>query len=133
MSAEENKAIVRKALDGAGAGELLAALSEDVTWRIFGETQFSGTFNGKQELQDRLWGPLFEKISVPGETTMDLIIAEGDHVFAQFHVVGRKTNTGAPYDQFYCAIFELRDGKITRADEYMDTELINTAFGPKEA
>jgi ketosteroid isomerase-like protein len=130
MGAEENKEVVRKAFGGTGADDLLAALADDVRWTIFGDTTFSGTFNGKQELQERLWGRLFAQLAEAGTTVLDLVIGEGEHVVAQLHATDRVAKSGAPYNNHYCIVFHFRDGKIAEADEYMDTELINKAFGP---
>ena len=39
------------------------------------------------------------------------------------------TRKGVPYDNTYCHVFRVADGKIREATEYLDTELITRAFG----
>ena len=130
MGAAENKEIVRRALDGSGGpNALVEALAPDVRWTIFGQTKFSGTWHSPEELREKLWGPLFELIETPGSMTIDLLLADGDHVVCQFHTEGRFAKGHQPYDQFYCAVFRLENGKIVESDEYMDTQLIDLAFG----
>jgi ketosteroid isomerase-like protein len=133
MGVEENKAAVRAAFDGTGEGGLVGILHEDVEWKIWGDTMFSGVFKGKEDLQTRLWGKLFENLSEMGSNHLDLVIGEGDVVVVQLHAEGRLAKSGKPYDNSYCIVFHMRDGKVAKADEYMDTQLIDTAFGPVSA
>ena len=64
----------------------------------------------------------------PLTITTDNLIAEGDFVVAQSH--GRSTTRkGVAYDNTYCQVFRIADGKIREATEYLDTELITRAFG----
>jgi hypothetical protein len=38
------------------------------------------------------------------------------------------TKTGKPYDNSYCWIYRLADGKIKEITEYLDTELVTAAL-----
>lgn len=57
-------------------------------------------------------------------------MAEGDFVVAQVRGQARKKD-GTPYNNTYCHVFRLRDGKIIAVNEYMDTELITAVFGSR--
>jgi ketosteroid isomerase-like protein len=129
MSTAENKEIVRKMGEAKGLDAMLATMSDDVRWTIIGTTKYSGTMKGKQEIIDKLLHPIFEELESMGTTTTDNVIAEGDYVVVQSHAAGRKTNTGNPYNNTYCIVFRIADGKISEITEYCDTELITAAFG----
>ena len=42
---------------------------------------------------------------------------------------GRKTKTGNDYNNTYCIVYKVLDGKIKEITEYLDTELVTAAFG----
>jgi uncharacterized protein len=129
VGANENKEVVRQMRDAKGIDALLAAMSDDVRWTIIGTTKYSGTMNGKKEITDRLLRPIFAELESMGTNTVDNVIAEGDYVVVQTHASGRKTKTGNPYNNTYCLVYKVADGKIREITEYCDTELITAAFG----
>ena len=55
-------------------------------------------------------------------------IAEGDYVAVQAHGQAT-TKTGKPYNNTYCMVFRIANGKVQELTEYCDTELITAAFG----
>ena len=59
--------------------------------------------------------------------TADLI-AEGDYVALQARGNSR-TKSGGTYNNTYCQVFRIANGKVQEATEYLDTELVTTAFG----
>jgi ketosteroid isomerase-like protein len=128
MSAAENKEIVRKMGQGALDG-MLAAMADDVRWTIIGTTKFSGSYNGKKDLLDRLIKPLSAQLETPGSNATDNVIAEGDYVVLQSRGTGRKAKSGKAYNNTYCIVYKLANGKIQEVTEYCDTELITEAFG----
>jgi uncharacterized protein len=129
MGVAENKEVVRKMGEAKGLDAMLATMSDDVRWTLIGNTKWSGTMNGKQEIVDRLLKPIFAELETPGANTTDNIIAEGDFVVVQSHASGRKTKNGKSYNNTYCIVFKVSDGKIKEITEYCDTELITAAFG----
>jgi len=48
------------------------------------------------------------------------VVAEGDVVVAE-HRLSATLPTGRPYVNDYCFVYEVRDGKVWRIREYMDT------------
>jgi ketosteroid isomerase-like protein len=129
MGAAENKQAVRKMREAKGLDALLATMSDDVRWTIIGTTKYSGTMNGKQEIVDKLLRPIFAELESMGSNTVDNVIAEDDYVVVQTHAAGRKTKTGNAYNNTYCLVYRVIDGKIKEITEYCDTELITAAFG----
>lgn len=129
MGAAENKEVVRKMGEAKGLDAMLATMSDNVRWTIIGNTKYSGTMNGKQEIINKLLHPIFAELESMGSSTTDNVIAEGDFVVVQSHASGRKTKTGNPYNNTYCLVFRVADGKIKEITEYLDTELVTAAFG----
>jgi hypothetical protein len=59
------------------------------------------------------------------------LIAEDDCVAVQLS--GQAvTKDGQPYNNTYCHVFRIRDGKVREVTEYFDTELAATVLGAKE-
>lgn len=130
MEVEKNKRVVRAFYEAGNSGNIDAALGlmdENVTWLNMGSTKLSGTYNGKQDLLDNLIGPLFSQLEAGIESTVQRMIAEADYVAVQ--VNGRaKTTSGKPYNNTYCHVFRICDGKIIEVTEYLDTELTSSVL-----
>jgi ketosteroid isomerase-like protein len=43
------------------------------------------------------------------------------------------TKTGKPYNNAYCFVIRLHDGKLKEITEYMDTELVTAVLGDTAA
>jgi uncharacterized protein len=61
-----------------------------------------------------------------------VIIADGDRVMVQARGLAT-TKRGDPYDQTYCLIFRVRDGRLTEVVEYCDTALVERVLRPPPA
>ncbi len=125
-----NKELLRHVYTEVSRGDaapLLAALADDVRWTIIGSTPLSGTFQGKQEVLDKLLKPLTARLTGPIVFTFDRFIAEGDHVVM---IAGAEATavTGRPYNNVYCIVCRFADGKIQEMTDYVDTELITRAL-----
>ena len=91
MGVAENKEVIRKMREAKGLDAILATMSDDVRWTLIGSTKFSGTMNGKQEIIEKLFKPIFAQLETPGSNVIDNIIAEGDYVVVQQRGTGRRT------------------------------------------
>lgn len=134
MTSEHNKSIARAFFAAGNAGDVAACLElvdEDVTWTNIGSTRLSGTYRGKQALVDELLGPLFARLEAGIRSTVDRVIAEGDHVVVQSRGEA-STRDGTAYNNTYCHVFRIRDGRIVAVTEYMDTALTARVFGADE-
>jgi ketosteroid isomerase-like protein len=129
MGAAENKEVVRQMREAKGIDAILATMSDDVRWTLIGTTKFSGVLNGKQEIVEKLFKPIFAQLETPGSNVIDNIIAEGDYVVVQQHGTGRRTKSGKDYNNTYCIVYKVAGGKIKEITEYCDTELVTSAFG----
>jgi uncharacterized protein len=134
MAAEENRQLIREAFDGlaqADATAFLDLMAEDFCWIIEGQSKWSTRFDGKDAVRRDLIRPLFANFATPYRNFAEEIIAEGDRVV----VLCRgevKTVSGEDYNNSYCFVIRMRDGKMVELREYMDTALAEARL-PREA
>ena len=131
MGAAENKKHVESIFAALSRGDgeaYLAGLADDVEFTIEGTTKFSGTFRGKQRVVDGLLMPLMAELEGGLAITVDRIYADGDTVVVEAH--GKSTTKrGKAYDNRYCQVFRVEGGKVKSMIEYLDTALVDQAFG----
>lgn len=131
MGSAENKKLIQDMfaeLSKGNAQAFLNNMADDVQFTIMGTTKYSGTCNGKQELLSKVLGPLSSQLEGGLTITPDNFIAEGDFVAMQAR--GKSTTkTGKSYNNTYCQIFRIVNGKVQQVTEYLDTELVTAAFG----
>jgi ketosteroid isomerase-like protein len=102
-------------------------LGDDISWTVTGSGVWSRTYEGKQAVIDELMRPLFSQFADAYHNTATRIIAEDDHVVVECQ--GRvMTNSGQPYNQRYCYICRMTDGKVRELTEYLDTELVTAVL-----
>jgi ketosteroid isomerase-like protein len=131
MGAAENKEFIRNTFAELAKGNTAAfldAMADDVKFHLTGTTRFSGSFNGKKELTDKLLGPLFAALKEGIVLTPYNIIADGDFVAMQAHGKALAKN-GKAYNNHYCHVFRIAGGKIKELTEYLDTALVDSVFG----
>jgi ketosteroid isomerase-like protein len=131
MGAAENKKLIQDMfaeLSKGNANAFLANMADDVRFTLTGTTKYSGVFNGKQELINKLLAPLTAQLEGGIALTPDNFIAEGDYVAMQAR--GKATTkSGKSYNNTYCQVFRIVNGKVQEVTEYLDTELVTSAFG----
>lgn len=129
MGASENKELVRKIFASTNPAAFLDAMADDVKFTLIGTTKYSGSFNSKQELVAKLFEPLFAALDENGiRLTPDNLIADGEFVVMQSR--GKATGKNRlPYNNTYCHVFRVANGKICEITEYLDTELVTKVFG----
>jgi ketosteroid isomerase-like protein len=135
MSAAENKRLMQRALDELASGNgapFMDRLGEDVRWTIMGSTAWSRTYEGKRAVRDELMGPLFGQFADRYTNKATRVVADGDIVVIECH--GKATTkAGKPYNQTYCYVCRLTDGKVRELTEYLDTELVSAALDPPKS
>jgi uncharacterized protein len=131
LSPAENKKIVRAFYEAGNRGDFdacFAMIADDVTWTNIGTTSLSGTYRGKADLMENLLGPLFERLEGGIRSEIVRLVAESDYVVAQTSGTA-STKDGREYNNRYCQVIRLRDGKFVEVTEYFDTHLTGTVFG----
>ncbi len=135
MGIEENKNLVRSFYEAGNRGDMetcFGLIADDIVWTNMGSTRLSGTYRGKQALMEQLLGPLFGSLKAGITTSVERLVAEGDTVVA-LTSGSAETTDGRSYDNRYCQVIRIRDGKFVEVREYFDTDLVRTVFGPAGA
>lgn len=105
----------------------LDAMHRDIRWIWMGSGDLSRTFDGKEAVLNELWQSVKTDIAQPFRVKANLILAEGAYVVVegQGH---NKTPSGKEYNNRYCWIMKMVEGKIVELREYMDTDLVRRTF-----
>jgi uncharacterized protein len=56
------------------------------------------------------------------------LVAQGDKVVALGNHAWRVKSTGREYETDFVHVFSVRDGKVTRFQEFMDTAVVSAAY-----
>jgi uncharacterized protein len=131
MSAEDNKQVVREAYAAISGGDVdgfMSRLADDVEWYFIGSHRFAGTLKGKDAIMSDLFGPLGEALTSTIQLGIKQLIAEGDKVVSEMQGTSKSIG-GKDYNNTYCIILTVKDGKIKEMREYLDTELVTEVFG----
>ena len=136
MSAADNKKLMQQIFAAAGDTDpaardralFTASLAEDATWTVTGQYSWSRTFHGKQSILNDLHGHVRSLLTERARTVAHRFIADGDHVVIEAKG-DNVTKDGVRYDNDYCLVFRLEDGKIKEIREYCDSVLTEKALG----
>jgi uncharacterized protein len=129
MSVEENVQIVKHffaAIGGANKEDLLALVAEDIEWIIPGEDwPLAGTHRGRAGL-----AAVLRKASEEVETTYPKppeFVGQGDRVLVVGVATGKIKATNRPFKDEWVFDITIRDGKVARIREYIDTQALARA------
>jgi ketosteroid isomerase-like protein/transposase len=131
MGTADNKQLMQHLFTEMATGNFepfLTNMADDIRWTVMGTTKFSGTLTGKQEVINKRLTPIIAQLDGPIIITAQNFIAEGDSVVVEGHGQAM-TKAGKPYNNTYCFIFRLANGKVQELAEYLDTEMVTAAFG----
>ena len=126
MSATENKQLLKDVFDQLATGNAHAlsdAMADDFRWVFPGGWSWSGVWEPKKVVIERLLRPLMGQFADGYRSEADLILSDGDRVVVQAR--GRAvTKRGEAYEQTYCFVFRIREGRLTEVVEHCDTALV---------
>jgi ketosteroid isomerase-like protein len=131
LSAMENKKLMQDIFAAVAAGNralLLESLADDVTMRVTGQNSWAQTFKGKASLVRDLYGYLSTLLADGRRTIAHRFIADGDHVVVEARG-DMMTKAGVRYENEYCLVYRLQDGKIVEITEYCDSALCEAVLG----
>ncbi|MDF0579055.1 nuclear transport factor 2 family protein [Bradyrhizobium yuanmingense] len=106
-----------------------ASLADDAKWVVTGQYSWSRTFAGKEAILKDLHGYVRTRLRDRTRTIAHHFIADGDIVVVEAKG-DNVTPEGVRYDNDYCLVFRLEDGKIKEIREYCDSMLTEKALGP---
>ena len=131
MSEQENTELVLQAYSSFRDGDIpavLDSLSEDVEWvtaEVVG-VPVGGTWRGRDQV-----GEFFQTLSDVQEARQfepREFVAQDDRVVALGHYAWHVKSTGREWESDFAHVFSVRDGKVTRFQEYTDTAALGDAF-----
>ena len=128
MSTEKNVQTVKDFFAAIGRGDredLLALVAEDIEWIIPGEDwPLAGTRRGHAGLAD-----LLETASKTMETSTEPreYVAQGDRVLVVGVATGKIKATNKPFKDNWVFDITVRNGKVTKIREYIDTQALARA------
>jgi uncharacterized protein len=132
MSAAANKQLMQEIFARVAVGDgalFVEHLADDVVLRVSGQYSWSRTFKGKESVLRDLFGVVRERTTGVRKMIPLRFIADGDLVVVE----GRgemAAKTGVPYNNEYCLIYRLREGRIVEITEYNDSALCERVLGP---
>jgi uncharacterized protein len=130
MGAAENKKLMEAIFADVTAGNralYVNCLADNVTMTVTGQYSWSQTFHGKESVLRDLYGYvaslLRQRRTIPFRIIADdewvAVEARGDMV----------THAGERYDNHYCLIYRIENGKIHEIREYQDSTLCERVLG----
>ena len=129
MSIERNVRDVKDFFAAMGRGDkedLLSLTAEDIEWIIPGENwPLAGTHRGHAGLTE-----LLRKAAVSVETTFPAppeFVAQGDRVMVVGFATGTIKSTKRTFEDHWVFAITVRDGKLTKIREYIDTQALARA------
>jgi ketosteroid isomerase-like protein len=129
MSTQDNVQIVKDFFAAIGQGDkqgLVALCAEDIEWIIPGEDwPLAGTHRGHAGLAD-----LLQKASEMVETSFPEppeFVAQGDRVLVVGVATGKIKATNKPFKDNWVFDITVRNGKVTKIREYIDTQALARA------
>jgi ketosteroid isomerase-like protein len=135
MSTPSNRSIVDAVFRALAQGErqpFADAMADDFSWTIAGNGPWARTWHGKDEVRRGLMAPLFAQFAGTYRNRAARIVCDGDVVVVECrgHVA---TKAGQRYDNHYCYVIDIREGKMLALTEYMDTALAEAVLSPPPA
>jgi uncharacterized protein len=128
MSTKENVQIVKDFFAAMGARDktgLLSLVAEDIEWIIPGEDwPLAGTHRGHAGLADLLQKASGMETSFPEPPEY---VAQGDRVLVIGSATGKVKATNKPFNDDWVFAITIRDGKVTKIREYIDTQALARA------
>ncbi len=117
--------VVRAAIDALNKGDaegFIGSFSNDLHFRMPGTTPVSGETKGLDNFVKVVTG-VADYLSVLITIRVTNFISCGDWVVTEADGHG-VTKAGKDYDNHYCHLWHVKDGKIDKFTEYNDTDLI---------
>jgi uncharacterized protein len=133
MGQQENRTIIEKYYQSLAEGDFKTFASlhaEDVVFNLAGKTPVSGRFVGKTQCLSFVARRVSHAL-IKGEYRFArkwrLMAVDEERVVGIMQGGGVAKN-GINYDQTYCQIFTIRDGKVSELHEFFDTVLAEAAL-----
>ena len=104
-------------------------LADDASWIVTGQYSWSHEFRGREAIQNGLMGHFRSLFAVRPRTVAFNFIAEYDYVVVEARG-DNVTKAGLRYDNQYCMVWRVENGRIKQIKEYCDSALVERVLGP---
>jgi uncharacterized protein len=132
MSIEANKKLVQQIYADSSSRSgttFVDNLADDACWIVTGQYSWSHEFSGREAILEGLMGHFRSFFAVRPRTVAHNFVAEGDYVIVESRG-DNVTKTGLRYDNQYCMVWRIENGKIKQIKEYCDSTLVERVLGP---
>ena len=132
MSAAANKQLIQQVYTDAAnrsGTTFIDHLADDVRWIVTGQYSWSHTFQGRDAVLNGLQAHVRSLFAERPRVVAHNFIAEGDYVVVEAKG-DNVTKTGVRYDNEYCIVWRVENGRIKEIKEYCDSALVERALGP---
>ncbi len=122
MGILENKQLVRSYFQAISDNQPSVAwdlLAEDAIWTVGGHSPLTGSYT-KHELAKLTEDKILARLPDGMRIELGRLVAEGDLVAAEFTSTGARED-GKIYNNHYLFLLTIKDGKLWRCTEYLDT------------
>ncbi|HTF29077.1 MAG TPA: nuclear transport factor 2 family protein [Flavitalea sp.] len=130
MNTADNKKLMQFIFDELSKGNdhpFVEAMADDMQWTWMGSGQWSRSFVGKQSVLGELWSAVRATLKPPYKVIARRFIADGEYVVVE--ASGQNTTPdGKSYNNKYCWVCRISEGKLHELNEYMDTQLVTETF-----
>jgi ketosteroid isomerase-like protein len=132
MNTKANKQLVQQVFSDSASrsGTTFAdSLADDASWTVTGQYSWSHQFKGREAILNGLMGHFRSFFAERPRTVAFNFIADGDFVAVEARG-DNVTKAGLRYDNQYCLVFRIENGKIKEIKEYCDSSLVERVLGP---
>jgi uncharacterized protein len=131
----EPKQVLQRYLDALVVGDIDTirdSFAEDATWTIKADLPIAGPWHGRDQIVDEFLSTVMGERFEAGSHVFEFptMIADGDTIALEWHVSARNA-ASQPYENDYCGIFVMRDGKIAAVREYLDSRYAARVLFPE--
>jgi len=132
MTTAANKKLVQQVYEDSAnrsGTTFVDNLADDASWIVTGQYSWSHEFRGREAILGGLMGHFRSFFAVRPRTVAFNFIADGDFVAVEARG-DNVTRDGVRYDNQYCMIFRIENGRIKQIKEYCDSTLVERVLGP---
>jgi uncharacterized protein len=120
---EQNVEFVKGIYDAFARGDVpavLGAFADDIEWFEAEGMPYGGLYRGPEAVAQNVFGPITEDVEGFAVTSEELI-GSGETVAAVVRYTGTGKATGMALDLPVVHVWEIRDGKVARFRQFIDT------------
>jgi uncharacterized protein len=121
--AEQSVEVVKSTYEAFGRGDVpavLGGMADDIEWYEADGMPYGGLHRGPEAVAQNVFGPITEDIADFAVRPEEFIVS-GDSIAVVARYTGSGKSTGKKLDLPAVHVFDVRNGKITRFRQFIDT------------